>query len=227
MSRPTLLRHFIQSAILAAPRRRLRKASRKKLNAAVRALEQVREARISLTKHDMPDVLQLYDVSQFCIMYAADLTVLTRDMACRRDWWETRLYARLLAMIMLECAEDLPSVLGKGFRKSLAAVVPDDRHRQRLSEITRRLSDFRKRHEIELRHIRQIAAAHRDHDPNLVISLVDELNLQELITMAAELEDLQTEFSRAITDVFQGIKRAARSPKELLEKPFIMTGLTC
>lgn len=205
MSRPTSLRHFIESVILAAPRRRLRKASRKKLNAAVRALEQVRETRITLAKYDMPDVLHLYDVSQFCIMYAADLTVLTRDMACRRDWWENRLYARLLAMTMLECAEDLPTVLGKGFRKSLAAVVPDDRHRQRLSEITSRLSDFRKRHERALRDIRRIAAAHRDHDPNLLMSLIDGLDIQKLIAMAGELQDLQTEFANAMTDVFLSI----------------------
>jgi hypothetical protein len=205
VNRPGRLRHFIESAILAAPRHRLRKASRKKLNAAVRALEQVRETRAKLTKYNMPDVLELYDVSQFCIMYAADLTVLTRDMACHQDWWESRLYARLLAMTMLECAEDLPAVLGKKFRDSLAVVVPDDRHRERLSKITSDLSDFRKRHERELRDIRRIAAAHRDHNPSLVISLIEQLDTQALLSMAGELQELQTEFSLAMTEVFLGI----------------------
>lgn len=218
MSRQGPLLHLIESAILAAPRRRLRKASRKKLDAAVRALEQVRATRTKLAKYDMPDVLELYDVSQFCIMYAADLTVLTRDMACRRDWWENHLYARLLAMTMLECVEDLPAVLGKKFRKSLASVVPDDGHRQRLSKITKRLSDFRKRHESQLRDIRRVAAAHRDHDPNLLISLIEKLDIQELITMAGELQDLQTEFAQAMTDVFLGIN-AVREVLKCFSRP--------
>ena len=205
MNKPGPLPHFIESVILAIPKSRLRKASRTKLKAAVRALKQVRETRAKLTKYNMPDVLVLYDVSQFCIMYAADLTVLTRDMICREDSWESRLYARLLAMTMLECAEDLPAVLGKKFRQSLAAVVPDDRHRRRLSEITKRLSDFRKRHERELRHIRRIAAAHRDHDPNLLISMIEQLDTQRLMTIAGELHDLQTEFARAMTEVFLSV----------------------
>ena len=153
----------------------------------------------------MPDVLELYDVSQFCIMYAADLTILIRDMACSRDWWEERLYARLLAMTMLECAEDLPAVLGKKFRESLVAVVPGDPHRQRLSKISKHLSNFRKRHERELRDIRKIAAAHRDHDPRVLMLLIEQLDTRKLTATADELQDLQTEFARAMTDVFLGI----------------------
>ena len=169
------------------------------------ALQQIRETRNKLAKYNMPDVLQLYDASQFCIAYAADLTVLTRDMACAGDWWEERLYARLLAMTMLECVEDLPFVLGKKFRNSLATVVPNNEHKQRLSKITSDLSAFKNRHERELRHIRQIAAAHRDHDPNVLISLIEQLDTKKLMKMAGALHDLQTEFSRAMTKVFLNI----------------------
>jgi len=205
MDRPSRLFHFIESAILAAPRHKLRMASRKKLGAAVTALHQVRETRIKLAKYNMPDVLQLYDASQFCIAYAADLTVLTRDMACARDWWEERLYARLLALTMLECVEDLPVILGKKFRNSLAAVVPNNEYKQRLSKISSNLSAFKNRHDRELRHIRQIAAAHRDHDPNVLISLIEQLDMKKLMKMAGALHDLQTEFARAMTKVFLNI----------------------
>lgn len=175
-----------------------------KLRATMRALEQIRQTRTTLVEHDLRDLLILYDASQFCVMYAADLTILTRDMMCKSEWWESRLYARLLAMTMLECAEDLPTVLGHKFRKSLEAVARDE-HRQRLSGITRQLSGFRKRHESELKNIRHIAAAHRDHDPNRLMGVIDALDTSRLLAMGRELHDLETQFSLAMADVFFGI----------------------
>jgi len=179
----------------------MRKKAGKKIRAGVDALGKCIETRKKLAQYSVPEVLCLYDAAQFCLMYDVDLTVLSRDMTCARNWWETRLYGRLLAMTMLECVEDLPAVLGKRFRASVVGIVPNAPHLQRLSDITKRLSEFRKCHEKDLRHVRTIAAAHRDHDPALQVSVIETLDIPKLMRMAGELNDLLGAFVREMTQV--------------------------
>jgi nitrate reductase NapAB chaperone NapD len=198
-------RSLIESALLAIPIGRLGRASRLKLEATLVALEQMRNGRSKAAKHNVTQVLPLYDALEFCLIYIADLTVLTRDMACRRGWWETRLYARLLAITMLECTEDLPDVLGKKFRDALAAVVIEKEPKERISTVSRALSNFRKTHERALRSIRQIAAAHRDHNPSAVAAVIQSIDVPALLQTASDLQDLHNDFVIAMTTVFSHV----------------------
>src|SRR5438552_13658312 len=125
MQRPSRTHELMEKAILALPRRRFRQAAKKKLAAAAYAMTEVNNTRKKLEKYRISDVLCLYDAAQFCIMFDADLSVLARDMCCTSDWWQSRLYGRLLAMTMLECVEDIPAVLGKRFREALRTLVSD------------------------------------------------------------------------------------------------------
>jgi hypothetical protein len=200
MKNPGLVLRVTERVILALPRRGMRKNAGRKIRAAVEALDECIQTREKLAHYNVPDVVRLYDAAQFCVMYEADLTVLSRDMTCTTDWWETRLYGRLLAMTMLECAEDVPAVLGRDFRASLAAVVPEAPHLRRISDITKSLSEFRKRHEKKLRHVRTLVAAHRDHNPTLQFSVIETLDIGRLIGMAGELNDLLAAFIRAMTN---------------------------
>ena len=205
MEKPGLLKRLLDRVIPDAPTRLMRKVSAEKLKVVLKGIRELSAVRIKLLEGNMADVLRLFDASQFCLMYEADLTILTRDMCCHSDEWEQRLYGRLLAMTMLECVDDVPTVLGKEFRKSLSAVMSDDMHRQRTNRVSGKLTDFRKRHERRLRSIRQIAAAHRDHDPNLITKVIENIDVSELMLMSVELSDLLAEFARAMGEVIPEI----------------------
>src|SRR5438046_7034134 len=105
MPNQSVVHQLLERAILALPRRRFRKATKRKLAAAAYALREVVKTRKKLEKYRISDVLCLYDAAQFCIMFDADLSVLARDMCCTSDWWQSRLYGRLLAMTMLRSEE--------------------------------------------------------------------------------------------------------------------------
>jgi hypothetical protein len=106
---------------------------------------------------------------------------------------------------MLECAEDLPDVLGKKFRDALAAVVIEKEPKERISAVSRALSNFRKTHERALRSIRQIAAAHRDHNPNAVAAAIQSIDVEALLQTASDLQDLHNDFAIAMTAVFSHV----------------------
>jgi len=92
MQRTNRIHELMEKAILALPRHRCRRATKKKLAAAAYAMTEVNNTRKKLEKYGMSDVLCLYDAAQFCIMFDADLTVLARDMCCTSDWSESTLW---------------------------------------------------------------------------------------------------------------------------------------
>jgi hypothetical protein len=220
MSRPNKVHELLEKAILALPRRRFRKATKKKLAAAAYALEEVVKTRKKLEKYGISDVLCLYDAAQFCIMFDADLSVLARDMCCTSDWWQSRLYGRLLAMTMLECVEDIPAVLGKRFREALRTLVSDPLQHQRVSTITKSLSEFRKGNEAELRHVRHVAAAHRDHNVDAQLQVIESLNIKKLTALASDLNDLLGGASRVMSEVFIKIDIVREVLKGFAKQPW-------
>ena len=219
-----VVHQLLENAILALPRRRFRKATKKKLAAAAYALGEVVKTRKKLQKYRVSEVLCVYDAAQFCIMFDADLSVLTRDMCCTSDWWQSRLYGRLLAMTMLECVEDVPSVLGKRFREALRGLVSDPVQHERISGITKRLSEFRKTNEAELREVRRIAAAHRDHNVNVQLQVIDTLDLKKLTALASELNDLLGSASRVMAEVFLKINIVREMLKSFTKQPWPVDG---
>ena len=201
MKKPGLVMSAVERMILAYPRRRMRRQSGRNLRATMQALDECIKTRSKLARYDVPDVLRMFDASQFCLMFQADLAVLIRDTTCRPNWWESRLYGRLLAMTMFECVDDIPTVLGKDFRTSLESLGVHPSSRQGLSAVTKGLSMFRKSHESFLSRIRTISAAHRDHDAALQTTVIESLDITSLTQMAAELTDLLTAFVLAMNKV--------------------------
>jgi len=56
-----------------------------------------------------------------------------------------KLYARLLAMTLVECVEDITQLLGKEFRKSLDKAIAKNDHKQKLNPIVKALTEFKKK----------------------------------------------------------------------------------
>jgi len=147
--------------------------------------------------------------------YEADLTILICDTVCRSDRWESHLYGRLLAMTMIECVEDIPQVLGKDFRNALSSVDSDAEKKKRLNEFTSRLADFRKTHEHDLRYVRTIAAAHRDHDVKRQLEVIETIDTRRLMDLSQELIGILVLFTEVMTDVLMEMNVW----KQILKKP--------
>jgi hypothetical protein len=211
---------WLESAVLAIPRRNFRNESKRKLQAIRKALRTCLNTRSKIEALEMhgvklPELLKLYDASQFCMMYEADLTILICDMVCRTDRWESHLYGRLLAMTMVECVEDIPQVLGKDFRNALFSVDSDAEKKKRLKEFTSQLIDIRKTHERDLRYVRTVAGAHRDQDVKRQFQVIETIDTRRLMKLAKELIGTLVLFTRLMTDV----QRELNVWKLILKKP--------
>ena len=115
--------------------------------------------------------------------------------------WRKKLYARLLAMTLVECVEDITQLLGKEFRLSLDKAIAKNDYKQKLNPIVKALIEFKKKHECDLRDIRNIAAAHRDQDAARQLSAINKINPKTLQNLSLEFVELLLPFNKMMTEV--------------------------
>jgi hypothetical protein len=101
------------------------------------------------------------NVSLFMSICSYDLSVTLYDLVSLEPGWKKNLQARLASLLIVEFIEDLGSLTGKDFRTSIRTILQNPEDKERFNAIGKNLSRFRKKHDQDLRSIRNVSVAHR------------------------------------------------------------------
>lgn len=93
------------------------------------------------------------------------------------------LYARVASLVIAEFFEDVPHLLGKDFQDTVATITSEEDIKQ-FRAITNGLSRIRKTHARDLRRIRNIAIAHREHDVETQLELMTSIEYDNVVKLA-------------------------------------------
>jgi len=104
-------------------------------------------------------------------------------------------------MTLVECVEDTTQLLGKEFRQNLDKAITKNDYKQKLNPIVKALTEFKKKHERDLRDIRNIAAAHRDQDAARQLSTINKIDPKALQNLSLEFVELLLPFTTMMTEV--------------------------
>jgi len=119
---------------------------------------------------------------------AFDLSYLAYELAYEEDQWKRGLTARHLATLLFEIAEDLPQVFGKDFNKALDALAVGSDLRDSFRSQLKSVSKFWANHREELKQIRTVCGAHRDHDAILLLQTIDQIDLFKILQLGISLD---------------------------------------
>jgi len=115
-----------------------------------------------------------------------DISILAHDVLLSPNSWKRKLYCRLLAMTLIESVEDVSQMLGWQFRQTVNAIYNDSALDTRITELTRAMGHFQSKNGKALREIRQTVSAHRDHDANTQLRVIEALDCQKLLYLTAD-----------------------------------------
>ena len=216
----TFVLKLIEKIILTGPKRKLRLVIERKEEVILGALENISATRQKAEKNQFEHVVRLYNASQFCLICELDLSILVFDLSMADTQWRKKLYARLLAMTLVECVEDITQLLGKEFRKSLDKAIAKNDHKQKLNPIVKALTEFKKKHERDLRVIRNIAAAHRDQDAARQLSIINKIDPKTLQNLSLEFVELLLPFTTMMTEVMIGMAAEWSRASKLINDTF-------
>lgn len=138
---------------------------------------------------NLRDHTVVYNAALFSVFVQQDLISHARGLLFAGSGWDQTFFARGMAVAMYEAVDDSPQVLGKQYRESLHALLRSTDLIVELSAITRKFSQFRKKHGEFLEEVRQVIGAHRDHDALRQSEMLEGLDVLKLNELSAELQD--------------------------------------
>lgn len=189
---------------------RKRRAFRRNLGAADRLLRSAANLRDLAQSRGDEGLVYLCNLSQIATLSSRDLSVVLQDMNQAKTVERRSVYARLIALIVVEWCDDFDHLLGKPLRDRFDQLGIEQATRDAVSSIHSALHDLKTEHGTLLRDIRNVAIAHRDHDAEAQMRLIESLDHKQMEDIAMNIIEWSTEFSDVMTVIMDGYRGALR-----------------
>ena len=133
----------------------------------------------------------------------ADLNEILADIAFSVSDWRRKLHCRHLAILLVEFIEDIPELMGKEFRSRLQLEPELLPMLPKVDAIMKDINLFRKNHESDLRALRNVASAHRDHSAIAMLEAIRAIDTYQLVKISIRIVDFQVRLLTVCTAVLR------------------------
>ena len=177
--------------------------SRGKHRVRTKALKTVKKTLQGTAKLKADNTRIVFNVGLYVLLLDQDLAFFTDDLVCAIGDRKRAFLAKHEAVLLYEAAEDLPQLLGKEFRDAVNALGATPEQLQRVNEASSDLNQFWRKEREFLGRIRNVLAAHRDHDTLRYVESLENLKPMEVMARAVELSPLLDRLIRVLTEIAQ------------------------
>jgi hypothetical protein len=195
------LKNGIERIVLLPVRVRHRHRARAKHKARIDALGTVRHTLQGAARLKAHSATTVFNVGMYLLLLDQDIAYFTDDLVCAIGDRRRAFVAKHEAILLYEAAEDLPQLLGREFRDAVMSLGASTEQLNRLNSVSSNLNQFWQGHREFLGTIRNVLAAHRDHDTLRYAEALEVLKPLEVMSRAAELSQLVEQLVRVITEL--------------------------
>ena len=149
----------------------------------------------------------LSNLSTFTLLVLYDLWILQIDYEKSQRKYQQNYYARQSALLCFELFSDIPQNINDKYQKLLIDEIEDLEINSKATEIRKKFNKIRNDNESKFKEIRDLTAAHRDHDVSKLISIQGEMNNQEIIDFAFDYMKLIEELDFLLSDVIKYLNK--------------------
>ena len=166
---------------------RWRNRNRRKITESL--LQTLKQRCDEATRGNVPTYIGIYNVGLFIVLLEQDISAYSESIFFARSGWHRQFFARGLAVLLYEGAEDLPQLLGKKYREWLVDLELDSQWITALNDIGTKLSWFRKSHGDFLSNVRNLVGAHKDHNTSAQLDVLANLEAMDVYRLGAEFSE--------------------------------------
>ena len=164
-----------------------------------RTIDAVRATHTRFARHGLTHQERIWNLALYLLLLESDLEMLKYDGVLALTKRRRSFVARLLAVQLYEAYQDLAHLMGKDLRESLGELGAGDETMAALGALAKRLNQLKRKHQADLKEVRNVAGAHRDKDAALQWRMVDETSLASIMEASAELYTVIREFAAFLT----------------------------
>jgi len=179
-----------------------------------KSLEITEQSYLSAVSGGVPDQVVVQNVMYFAALYNYDLSVLLEELDSAPSDWHERLYGRVLALTVYECLEDLPGLLGRSFRSTLASWGIATAQSEELNAIGKALSAQKSTDASWLNEVRTNAIGHRHQVAIDQMRYIRDLDLVRIDAAASELFSWTNRLYALLTRVLEHRLSTLRSKRK-------------
>jgi hypothetical protein len=184
------LKNHIERVVSFRNRRRARVSAREKTKARTAALVAVRKTLQQASDTNAKNIKTVFNVSLYLLLLDQDLAYFTNDLVQAIGDRRRAFIAKQEAVLLYEAAEDVRQLVGREFRAALKALNVPQEIIDRINAVSTGLNEFWDKHRAFLKTIRNVLAAHRDHDALRYVSDLESLKPLDVMNRAVEFSAL-------------------------------------
>jgi hypothetical protein len=155
--------------------------------------------------NSLKDHRMIWNIAGFINIISYDLKVIGRDLFFTDNEWQKRYYARQASLIMYEGLGDLFILLGKDFKKLISTKFITSDFERQLKQIRTDLNIFKEQHNDRLKHIRNVAIAHRDNNILKQIETIQKIEWIETINTLKQFDNILNALGQVFQQIIDGL----------------------
>lgn len=207
------LSNLIEWIILFPKRLRARARSRSRYKARKEASATIRSTLEQFTSFNANNHRTIFNVALYLILLDQDLADFTDDIINATGDRKRAFIAKHEAILLYEASEDITQLVGLKFREAIKELSLSKEQMLKLDAASSNLNEFWRTNREFLRNIRNVLAAHRDHNALQYVEMLEQLQPLKVMHLAADLSDCINPLVSVLTD----IALASSTPKSILE----------
>ncbi len=156
------------------------------------------------TKIDL--FIWLGDFSMFTILVSYDLWILQIDYQKSFKKYQQNFYARQSALLCFELFSDIPQNINDKYQRLLIDKIENPELNEKATTIRKKFSKIRNDNESRFKEIRDLTAAHREHNVSKLLAVKNAMNNQEIMDFTLKYMKLIEELDYLLNDVILYLK---------------------
>lgn len=195
------LRNYLELVMLWSTRVRTRARSKAKYKVRAQALATTRHTLANLAKLNADSYRVVLNVGVYLLLLDQDLADFTDNIICAIGERRRIFFAKHEAVLLYEAAEDLPQLLGQEFRDAVKVLGISENQQSRLNAVSSDLNKFWQINREFLGDIRNVLAAHREHNALRYLELLEKVKPLDVMQRAADLSERLGRLLKVLTEV--------------------------
>jgi len=154
----------------------------------------------------------LFNIVLNSSIVSADLVLLSSQIRLSNRRFEKVLYARMLAMIVIEFLNDISTPLGRDLVRELKQNNYIE-HVEAINNINKEFAEIRKKHQSVLTSIRNNIAAHKTKDGLNLINQIFSLDPNDIVALTIDVMNVNTKLNKETTAIYYLMLEEAKLKK--------------
>lgn len=140
-------------------------------------------------KHGFKNHAVAYNAALFMVLVEQDLSAYSAALYYANTKWHQQFAARGMAVLLYEVAEDIPTVLGKNYRRALRDLGLGDSWLHTLNKSAAGFNAFKIEHVSFLKTVRNYTGAHKEQNALAQLAVLETLDHMEVYRLGAKFSD--------------------------------------